>query len=296
MLRINFRGIISRKKVVLIIAGVLVVVLVVLGFVLFGARNQELEVVFLDIGQGDAILIKTPGGQNVLIDGGPDKSVVYKLDKYLPFHNRQIDLMILTHPDNDHVTGLVEVLKRFPVKRILSTGVLNPTSSYLSWLEEVEREESEQIVARRELVINFGQGVKMTILWPEKNLWGQVIEDTNFNSIVARLDYGETSFLLTGDAPIEVEEILIDEGLDISADVLKVGHHGSKGSTSKKFLEAVQPEFGIISCGRDNKFGHPTYRVLKNLENIGAKTLRTDQSGDIIFTSNGRILRLKTER
>lgn len=296
MLWINYKKFISRKKLVLALTVALVVVLVVLGFVLFETKNQQLEVIFLDIGQGDAILIKTPGKQNILIDGGPDKSVVYKLDEYLPLHNRQIDLMTLTHPDNDHITGLVEVLKRFPVIRVLSTGVINSTSSYLAWQEEAKKKNLDQIIAKENLVVNLGRGVKMTVLWPKKNLFGVTIEDTNFTSIVVRLDYGATSFLFTGDAPIEVEKILIDEGLNLKANVLKVGHHGSKYSTSKNFLKAVQPKFGVISVGKNNNFGHPTLRVLKNLENARVKTLRTDQSGDIIFISNGENLWLKTEK
>jgi len=258
------------------------------GYVWFYENShQGLEFIALDVGQGDAILIKTPYGQNILVDGGPDNGVVHALDRNLPFWRRRIDLVVLTHPDSDHVTGLVEVLERYKVKRVMNTGVVHTLPAYVEWLEIINDEEILMDIARAPMRVVFGEDLYLDIIYPEDDLVGRDVADNNEMSIVAKLVYGETCFILTGDATIEVEEELVSFDLDLDCEVLKVGHHGSKGSTGFEFLEVVSPEYAVIPVGKDNKFGHPSRRVTSNLEKLGIEILRTDEVGDVILVSDG---------
>ena len=280
----------SKRKILFLL--VFIFILAIGAYILYEENLQaNLEVITLDIGQGDAILIKTPYRQNILIDGGPDNSVIRGVDRHLPFWRRKIDLMILTHPDADHVTGLVEVLRRYPVERVMGTGVAHILPAYIRWLEIIKDEEIPFDIAQAPMRVEFGDDLWMEIIYPWDDFAGRDVEDNNETSIVAKLIYGETSFLLTGDATIEVEEKLVEaenfQPLIFNINVLKVGHHGSKGSTSLEFVEMVKPEYAVISAGADNRFGHPTTRVLKNLEKVGAIILRTDEVGDVVLVSDG---------
>jgi competence protein ComEC len=277
------------KKIVLRIVGLAAAVLVLFGITFFESSEESkaLEVDFLDVGQGDAILIKTPDHQRILIDGGPSNAALNKLGENLPFFEKEIDLVILTHPHADHLDGLIEVLKRYEVKKILSTGVIHTTPDYLAWLEEIKNQNVPMEIARAGETLDFGGGIKMDIFYPTEDLTGKQVENLNDTSIVAKLIFGQTSFLFTGDAETEMEEELINEGADLKADVLKVAHHGSKNATSQNFLEKVQPKFAIISVGADNQFGHPNAMTVKRLENIGAEIFRTDEDGDIKIKSDG---------
>lgn len=289
----------NRASIIIyIIGGLLIVNLVVLGyfFVLVDAPEQGLlRVIFLDIGQGDAILIQTPDKQNILVDGGPDKGIIYKLDKYISITDRSIDLMIATHADMDHITGLAEVLRRFPVKQVLDNGLSGESPAYYEWHNSIQRENISKSTVDAPQTILLEDDLSFQFLWPDQDLVEESSADSNFASVVVKLIYNNISFLLTGDATIETEEILIQNDNDLAADVLKAGHHGSKYSSSIEFLQKIKPEYGVISAGKDNKFGHPTLRVLKNLSTVGAQILRTDKIGDIIFTTNGEKLNIKTQ-
>jgi len=258
------------------------------------SRSDDLRVIFLDIGQGDAALIQTPDQKNILIDGGPSREVLFKLDQYIPFYNRQIDLMILTHPDPDHLTGLVEILKRWSVKQIAYTGVKDDRSSYLIWEKLIAEKEISLSIIDRRATVALGEGITLDFLWPLTNIEEKNFSDDNDYSIVNRLGYGRISFLFTGDASKKVEQQLIELGMDLPADVLKVGHHGSKYSSGSEFLQAVSPAYGVISVGEDNNFGHPSYRVIRNLEQENIKILRTDQKRDIMFITQGQNIKLIT--
>jgi len=277
------------KKIVLRIVGLAAAVLVLFGIAFFESSEESkaLEVDFLDVGQGDAILIKTPDHQRILIDGGPSNAVLNKLGENLPFFEKEIDLVILTHPHADHLDGLIEVLKRYEVKKILSTGVIHTTPDYLAWLEEIKNQNVPMEITRAGETLDFGGGIKIEIFYPTEDLVGKQVENLNDTSIVAKLIFGQTSFLFTGDAETEMEEKLINGGVDLKADVLKVAHHGSKNATSQNFLEKIQPKFAIISVGADNQFGHPNAMTVKRLENIGAEIFRTDEDGDIKIKSDG---------
>lgn len=290
----NYNSKFKIKKITLWFSGLFLIVLVLLGVSFFQSlQNDKLEVNFFDVGQGDAILIKTPEHQKILIDGGPDNAIINKLGKNLPFYDKEIDLMILTHPHADHVTGLVEVLKRYKVKKILSTGVLHTTSEYLAWLEEIEKQNIPMEIAKVGQVINFGGNLKIEILHPFEDLSGKQVENLNNTSIVSKLTFGGTSFLFAGDAENAVEEKLISSNFDFKVDVLKVAHHGSKNATSQAFLDKVQPQTAVISVGEKNKFGHPSQTVLSRLEKMKIKVFRTDKDGDVKIQSDGNKIEIE---
>lgn len=268
---------------------------VALLILVYSPSEQEklLEVSILDIGQGDAILIETPYRQNILIDGGPDNSVIYGLSKNLPFFERTIDLMILTHPDADHVTGLVEVLRRYEVKKVLYTGVTHNSSNYRTFLAEIEKEGADIGIITGVDEIELGENIGLNIVYPDFSANNKEYDDVNDTSIVIRFSYGDIDFMLTGDASIAVEKELLASGLNMEAEVLKAGHHGSKTSSSVDFIQAVSPRYGVISAGKDNKFHHPNLRVIKNFEKEGVDILKTMGGGDIVFQSDGVDLWLK---
>jgi len=283
------------RKFTLRLVGLFSVVLFLLGVAFFQSSQESagLEVDFFDVGQGDAILIKTPDHQKILIDGGPDNAVVNKLGRSLPFYSKEIDLVILTHPHADHLTGLVEVLRRYKVKKILSTGVLHTTPEYIAWLEEIEKQKVPMEIAKAGQVINFGENSKIEIFNPIEYLAGKEISDLNNTSIVSKLTFGDTSFLFVGDAEKEVEEKLVSAEANLRADILKVAHHGSKNATSQEFLNRVKPTFAVILVGAENKFGHPTRLVINRLEKMGVRIFRTDEDGDVTFLSDSKNIEIK---
>jgi len=253
---------------------------------------QALEVNFLNVGQGDATFMVSPKRHQILIDGGPDSTILEKLAKEMPFWDRTIDLIILTHPEKDHLTGLIEVLKRYKIENILWTGVVRDTSEYREWLNLIEKEGAQIKIAKA------GQKIKLSPLNPDKSIYfdillpfadvsGQEIKNSNDTSIVTKLVFKNTAFLFTGDISSNGEEKLISANLRLESDVLKVSHHGSKYSTSENFLENVLPEIAVIQVG-ENSYGHPTPEVLERLEKFGIKVLRTDLNGDIKIISNGK--------
>ncbi|KKW14379.1 MAG: Beta-lactamase domain protein [Parcubacteria group bacterium GW2011_GWA2_50_10b] len=253
--------------------------------------SNILSVYFLDIGQGDAIFIDTPGDRHILLDGGPNRKVLAELGKILPFGEKRIDVMIESHPDRDHIGGLPEVVSRFDVGMFLEPGVESDNTIDDELKRRIIEKKIPSILARRGMVLNFGDGVKLTILFPNQDVsrW-----ETNDASIVAKLEYGENSFLLTGDSPIKTENILLKLDSEIlDSNVLKAGHHGSRTSTAAAYAAAVSPEYAVISAGKDNSYGHPHKEVLDILQKIGVKTVSTAESGTIKFETNGKILELK---
>lgn len=252
------------------------------------SQNQYLEVDFLNIGQGDAIFIETPARQQILIDGGPDSSVLTKLSREMPFFDRTIDLVILTHPEKDHIAGLFEVLKRYKIKTILWTGVVRDTNEWQEWVNLIKKEKADIKIAQkgeRIILKKENPEIFIDILSPEENLEGKESKNTsNDTSIVASLKVGENSFLFTGDIGEPTEKKLAEES--INADILKIAHHGSKYSSSEEFLNKVAPTVAVISVG-ENNYGHPTKDVLAKLNNFGIKLLRTDEDGDIKIISDG---------
>ena len=252
-------------------------------------QHLDLEVYFLDVGQGDSILIKTPRGQTIVVDGGPDNTLVYKLGRYLPFYQRSIDLIVATHPDSDHILGLNEVLKRYKVKYILLTGIEHQSATYQALLDLVAEKNIKVLDPGQVRYISLSARSGLEIIFPFSSLMGQTFADTNDASILARLIYGQFSVLLTGDATLKVEAEVLARGESVKADVLKVGHHGSDTSSGEEFLRAVSPQLAVISAGLNNKYGHPKPAVLDRLSALGIPILTTSQLGDIRVFSNGQV-------
>lgn len=251
-----------------------------------GLPDGQLHVYFLDVGQGDAILIVAPDGRQILIDGGPSPTALLsELGAVLPFWDRHLDLVVLTHPDGDHITGLIPLLERYRVAQVLDTPLSEDATLAVSWLESLKRAGIERIYAQRGMVLRVG-AVQLTVLNPRAVPMTGTASDDNNNAIVLRLDYGRSSVLLTGDAEQEAEADMIAAGLPLPADVLKVGHHGSNGSSSAAFLAAVAPQIAVIQVGAQNTFGHPHPAVLARLS--AAQVLRTDQHGRIEMISDGK--------
>jgi len=277
----------------LLIFGVLIVSNIIAWIVVLDLNQpQFLEVTFFDVGQGDAIFIETPQNHQILIDGGPTSMILEKLGKEMPFYDRTIDLIILTHPEHDHIAGLIEVFKRYKIDNILWTGVLRDTNEYQEWqqvlLKEQDKEKAKIYIARAGQKITWSgchPDQYMEVLFPFENLEGQKIENTNNTSIVSKLIFNENSFLFTGDSYKSVEKKLLEKMID--SDVLKVGHHGSKTSTSEEFLKEVSPEIAVISVGKENHYGHPHPETLAVLNKHDIKVIRTDQKGDIRIISDG---------
>jgi len=240
----------------------------------------NLKVVFFDVGQGDSIFIETSAGHQILIDGGSSNKILSKLAGEIPFWDRTLDLVILTHPEKDHLGGLLWVLDRYEVANVLWTGILRDTNAFKRWQEKLKEEKANKVIAKAGQEIKAGRA-RIFILYPFESLAGRKYKDSNDTSIVARLIFGKNSFLFTGDATKKTEEKLLAEKVNIDSDVLKVGHHGSKTSTGEEFLEEVSPEIAVISCGRNNSYGHPHEIVLQRLKNFGINILRTDLEGDI---------------
>lgn len=238
------------------------------------------RVYYFDVGQGDATLINGPGGENILLDGGPDLSVVYALGQALPFYDRQIDLLILTHPDYDHLIGLIEVIKRYQVRQIVINGILDDSPAYQYFLQTIEDKKIDLDVVQAGENFTWS-GFKVEILYPFFSLANQIVADNNASSLVIKITYGKIGLLFTGDLPLAQEAELIASGLDLQSQAVKAGHHGSKTSTGLAFLRAVNPAWVIISAGRDNRYGHPHYRVLSSIKKVGAEALRTDWQGTI---------------
>jgi competence protein ComEC len=239
------------------------------------------------------ILIKTQYNQNILVDGGPDNSVLAELGKNLAFFDKNIDLIILTHPHADHITGLIEIMRRYNVKKVIYTGSAYYAPYYLAFLEELKKFNIATEITNGQQDITLGQNLSLKILYPFNNINGQISDNANDQSIIAKLVYLDDTFLLTGDAETNISEELINNKIDISADVLKVPHHGSCASLNQKIIDAVRPEVAIISVGADNKYGHPCAQTLDLLNNANIQILRTDYEGTLRFISNGQELKQK---
>ncbi len=268
-----------RAVSVTALAGV-AVVLVLAGAWWLERPDGRLHVAFLDVGQGDAIFIQSPGGAQVLIDGGRYPSVVLeRLGEQMPFWDHSLDLVVATHPDDDHVAGLPEVVARYDVARVITNGATaDDAPAYATLLADG----AAVHVAVPGETIDLGDGARLDILSAGGG------DGRNDASVVARLTYGALSVLLTGDAEAAAESALLAGGRPLGSVVLKAGHHGANTSSSAAFLRAVAPQVIVISVGTDNTYGHPAPAMLARAADIGATVLRTDQLGTIEVISDGK--------
>jgi competence protein ComEC len=255
----------------------------------------RLRVSVLNIGQGDSILIQGPTGIDMLVDGGPDHSVLRQLPKELGLFDRTIDMVVETHPDKDHIAGLADVFARYNVSYFMSPGIPNDTSPTLALEHAVATEPNVQsFIARRGMRIHLGGGAYADVLFPDRDESTQ--KATNDGSTVMHVVYGATSFMLTGDLPSTMEDYLValDNGAGtLQSTVLKAGHHGSKYSTDDAWLAAVHPSIVAISAGKDNTYGHPNGETIARIKNEGARILSTIDSGTLHFVSDGTVVSYK---
>ncbi len=259
----------------------------VVGGEVVASGDGLLTVAFLDVGQGDAIYIETPDGVQMLIDGGRDSTVLSKLSAVMPFFDKSLDVVLATHSDLDHIGGLVDVLKRYEVERIVRTNNKNETevADAFAALAQVEKTVGSYIATAGQQY-ELGASTTLWVLSPQGDPTNW---ESNSASIVAQLQYGEVAFMLTGDAPIGIEDYLVGTyGPLLQSDVLKLGHHGSKTSSGDLFLKAVAPSYGVVSAGADNRYGHPHTEVIERVSEAGSIILNTAETGTIIFKSDGK--------
>ena len=280
----------QKKKQIGILIGLFLIAVVIWIFVFSEAKNNDfLKLIFFDVGQGDAIFIEMPDKKQVLIDGGPDLSILEKIGRELPFYDRYIDLIILSHPEADHLNGLIEVVKRYNVGAIITTGIVRDTDQYREFTDIIKKKNIPVYIVQKGGEIDFANNIKMDILHPFENLKGKILSDSNNSSIVAKLIYNNFETLFTGDIEKSIENKLIGAGLNLKSDILKVAHHGSKTSSSEEFLKAVNSIINVIQAGKDNRYGHPHQEVLEKMANVFV----SGWAGDIKIFSDGEKFSVK---
>lgn len=258
--------------------------------------GEQLTVMFLDIGQGDATLIRSPGGRTMLIDGGNGSSDADNviLPALQAWGSDQLDVMVITHPDQDHIGGLRRVIESIAVGQVVLTGQVHTTQTYERLLTAIRDNGLPAVRARAGVSLDFDPALTTEILGPTDALVES--DDTNNASIIIRMTYGTVTFLFIGDAEETEEAVILGNGADVRAQILKVGHHGSRSSTSVDWLQAVSPQVGVISVGQNNQYGHPHPEVLAWLAQFGVVVYRTDQQGSITVMTDGTTYQVSTER
>ncbi|MCL4299682.1 MAG: DNA internalization-related competence protein ComEC/Rec2 [Anaerolineae bacterium] len=271
-------------------AGALLVWLAVLSL-----PDGRLHVAFLDVGQGDAILITTPDGRQILIDGGPTATdLAWRLGQQMPFWDHSLDMVVNTHPDADHLAGLPPLLDRYQVEQILIPDVGTDSALYREWETQLAKAQLTPTISQAGMELSLGRGITATLLNPGPAAVRE--DDPNNHSVVMRLQMGRISFLLPGDIEEPVERNLVWQQAPLAATVLKSAHHGSKTSSSEAFLEAVNPQVVVISVGKDNDFGHPSPEVMERYAEHGLTVFRTDEQGTVEFSTDGERLWVETGR
>ncbi|MBX4198187.1 MBL fold metallo-hydrolase [Candidatus Parcubacteria bacterium] len=262
-------------------------------FIWFAVQAEKphdyVTVAFLNIGQGDAIFIESPTGNQLMIDGGPARKVLSELRKVMPFFDRSINTLLVTNPDADHYAGFIDILRSYKVDQIIQPGTDSETPTYAFFNKEVLNEGASTTAAHRGMVYDLGGGAKLYILFPDRDISNL---DSNSGSTIAKLVYKNTSVMLTGDATSNTEEYVANLGGDIpdggiQADVLKIGHHGSRTSASEIFLKAVNPKTAVISFGCNNRYGHPHKETTELLKKLNIPYYTTCEQGTIIMKLDG---------
>jgi competence protein ComEC len=261
---------------------VLLTIFFALGYTLLQPKSGgNLKLTFLDVGQGDAILATIYNSQNILIDGGPNDSVVTKLDREIPFYAHRLKAVVLTHPHADHVSGLITVANKYQIEKVYMSGVTHTAPEYLSFLETLKKQNVPVQIVKAGDNLDFAEGIKLGFLYPLTIMKNKTVENLNNNSVITRLSWGKSSAIFMGDLETEGQDQLLASGQNVKSDIIKISHHGSKDSINPKFLSAVDPKYAIISVGRDNPFGHPSKDMLSLL--VGRIVYRTDYDSNIRF-------------
>lgn len=279
----------KKKKIISSIIGIIVVLLA--GY--FGIdltqdskvpKDSKLMISYMDVGQGDAAYIKV-NGNDILIDAGPRSNSKELLEQLKAKNIDDFELVIATHPHEDHIGGMVDVFKEYKVKTFYSPKITHTTKTYENLVKAVKDEGLKTKELKGGMVIDLGEGAKFEVFTPQKSEY----EELNDYSPIMKLSFGDTSYLFTGDAEkLAEEEALAKYKTSLDSDVIKFGHHGSSSSSSNAFIESVSPKYGIISCAKDNKYGHPHRETLDIIKKYNIKTFRTDTDGEIILTSDGK--------
>lgn len=265
----------------------LVIILGLLGLFAYQEKalnDGKLHVVFCDVGQGDGIYIRTPNGADIVIDGGPDNSILLCLSDNMPFWDRTIDLMILTHPDSDHYTGLIPITRQYEVLSFATSFTQKDVPGYQTLVDIFNEKGTKQRFVCQGDKFGFPDQVNIKVLWPRSCTIGST--DKNDNSVITLLTYKDLQILLTGDAEENIGDFYQDMAGDI--DILKVPHHGSKGGIDEDYLDTVKPEVAVLSNGAKNRYGHPALSILNELKERNIATYRTDIQGDVTIKSDGQ--------
>ena len=277
----------GKKHWFLILIFLFLLVTIFLFYLDLQRYNKGLTFAMLDIDQGDGLFIESPTGTQIMFDGGSARKVLGPLSRVMPFYDKSIDAILITNPDADHIGGFLDILKNYKVGKVFESGTFNDSKTYQNLEEEIKRQNIPDILLKRGMKLDLGGGAVIDILFPDRDVstW-----NSNDGSVVAKLTYGSNSVMLTGDATIKTEQIILNENskTQLQSTILKVGHHGSRTSTSASFVEAVAPTYALISDGKDNKYGHPHRETLDTLVSYGVKIFRTDLLGTIIMQSDGK--------
>ncbi|HLP86471.1 MAG TPA: MBL fold metallo-hydrolase [Candidatus Paceibacterota bacterium] len=273
----------------ILLISIFILTIVIWFFVFIHNKNNDyLKVVFLDVGQGDSIYIEAPNGRQMLIDGGPDAKVLSSLSKVMPFADRSLDMLIATHGDQDHIGGFPLILDNYKVASVVTNGASSESKIFSSLEERISKNKINKIVAHRgmHIILDKDKNIYLDILFPDRDASSL---ESNDGSIVGKLVYGKNSFMFTGDATIYTENLIgwNESENTIDSDVLKLGHHGSRTSSSILWLEMVSPDIAIVSAGKDNRYDHPHTELLERLSDLKIPYLSTSQKGNIIFKSDG---------
>jgi competence protein ComEC len=253
--------------------------------------DGKLKVLFLDVGQGGSQLLISPSGKTMLIDAGNNDKEQTMLAYLKQYRIEKLDLVVGTHPDADHIGGLDKVIDHTSVGSIYMPRISSNTKTFESLLESIKNKNLQVQTAKAGLVLDWDEAVKLEMVAPVGTY-----DDPNNMSAVIKVTYGNTTFLLTGDAEALSEKDMIKSGVDLSAMVIGVGHHGSKSSTTLSFLKKVNPRYAIIQSGKDNNYGHPDKTILSRLKKAGAEVYRNDLQGTITLVSDGNQISIATER
>lgn len=273
-----------RGRLAAIILGIFAIIFLGAGFLMLREESSDqLTLAFLDVGQGDAVLISKPRQYDLLIDGGPDPIVLSRLSDILPWYDREIDVIFLTHNHADHYQGLLAVLDKYRVGELIVSALAEPLPVEL--LDSLKRHKLSYTKMPAGTQLQLDQTTKLKALWPVAET---PIADMNDRSLVLELVSGERKVWLAGDAGVAVEEALLKNNLVEDVDIFKLSHHGSDTANSEEFLELLRPEWVVAQAGTGNSFGHPNRRIIKRAERVGAQILRNDERGTVVFQTDGR--------